>query len=1751
MTQNSTNIHQPADHREQVGQQAVDDLSDHVRHRFKNTLILDFETVPKGDLFHIGAVLGDRVFEKTGIRHLKTALQELAEFSKDADYVLGHNIVRHDLPVAKAILPEAGFLKLPVIDTLFLSPLAFPENPYHKLVKDYKLVKNSKNNPVADARLALSVFEDQIVALAGLALREPGLIDLFHFAFEPFDDPDPFAITGVSDLFHCLRGPAPDAAAANSIFREICKEKVCATGLRRIWEQCANSPCRRPMLAYVLSWIRVAGGNSIIPPWVKHQFPDIHGMIRTLRYDCGEPSCDHCRNHHDSEKLLTTYFGFQNYRPLADGRVLQKEIIEANLAGRSLLGILPTGGGKSICYQIPALHRYHSLGELTVVISPLKALMKDQVDNLNKATGMESAAAINGSLTLPERGAVMEKVRLGDIGILYISPEQLRNFSVAELIKTRDVGCWVFDEAHCLSKWGHDFRPDYLHISEFISRYSTANSQFPLVGAFTATAKKDVVEEIHTHFNEILGLDLSFYIGGVERDNLSFQVWPVTKHEKFDVIANCLKENLTDGTGGAIVYCATRKHTEDLSGFLNERGIVSHAFHAGRSEPDKRNIQDEFVAGNIPVICATNAFGMGIDKKDIRLVIHADTPGSLENYLQEAGRAGRDMNPSDCILLYEQEDIESQFTLNASSRLSFKDIRKILAILKKRGASTPDIVITPGEIMRLIGYKDSSNDDNRARIGVSWLERKGFVQRTFNHTLFFKGTPRVRDMVEAEQKIDALNLSRIRKAIYLTVINALFNADKNALLSADEICSALGNIEKLPAEYLDSRHMIRLLNEMAEAGLIREGMIMTAFVKPKGKGSAQSQLTFFADVERKMLEIMEDMAPDAFLSPETPDVFNLRLMSQRLKDKGFEAINSDSVEKILRAMAEDKGDNQGKSLKISGRKGTEQQRVYVKFPWPEIKKRMDLRHNRARICLDTIIDCLPPPLRAGQAQVMAEFFMSDIIKSIQSDLFLSGYKGDLTSLIEQCLLYLHDLKIIILQNGLGVFRQAMSLELLPESENRLYTKGDYEPLSHHYAQKNVQVHVMEKYAQLGLEKIKAALGFVSDYFSSSYETFIKLYFADQKKIIETAMTADAYKKIIQNLENTIQETIVAAPPEKNILVLAGPGSGKTKTIVHRCAWLIKARSVDPSSILVLCFNHQAMIELRKRIKSLIGRSGERVTAMTYHGFAMRLTGRSLIETSLREQAAKTDFSFDAIIDEAIDILDGRREIKGVEAEEVRDDLLAQYRNILVDEYQDIDARQYRFISALTGRIEKDRDARIAIMAVGDDDQSIYGFRQANVTFIKQFQSDYNAESHFMVENYRSSYPIIEAANALIALNTDRMKTDKPGRLNRKRKLQAKKPEKIKKSSRVQIVHVSDIPSQAMFVAGTIREILQENPEVQPDDIAVISRLGIAHPYLVALRMALARENIEFCYSIKSSSGFPMIKIREIQFLIDYLTENKRQSQQPSVLKQEILGRFHHKNIWTAQVEQILDEWCRITPDMEISLSRARDFVLETLLEERREQKTGHGVFMGTVHSVKGMEYPYVFIVDGGWTHRAMEEERRLFYVGMTRAKKSLYLCYLDHSPNPHIKALAGHPMTFETDAASLELNGFSEDLTVSVIGMEDLYISYAGFFPETARIHNDLADLNAGDKVCFIERKNKILMVNANHRTLAMFSRKGTEKWRDLIRSVVNARVLGMIRRNKTDGEGIENYKTKVESWEIPIVEVLHKKLSIPGTPIS
>jgi ATP-dependent DNA helicase RecQ len=382
----------------------------------------------------------------------------------------------------------------------------------------------------------------------------------------------------------------------------------------------------------------------------------------------------------------------------AKGQSMQASIVHNGFAKRSTLAILPTGGGKSLCYQLPALAAHEQDGRLTVVVSPLQSLMKDQVDNL-EASGITSAGYLNSLLNPIERRAMLDKLRLGDLGIIYVAPEQFRSTAFANALKHREINAWVFDEAHCLSKWGHDFRPDYLYVSRFIKTRQKADPA--PVFCFTATAKPAVVEDICQHFRKHLGIELTVFAGGVERKNLDYRVYPVSVEAKYAAILRLIQESQKED-GAVIVFCARQKTVEELAEFLRQGGIDCGHFHGGMAPDKKREVQKAFTGSDLRVIAATNAFGMGVDKRDVRLVIHLDTPGSLENYLQEAGRAGRDDNPSRCILLFDEADLDIQFRLLKNARLTQYDIHTILKALRsiaRKDRDDKEVIVTSGEIL--------------------------------------------------------------------------------------------------------------------------------------------------------------------------------------------------------------------------------------------------------------------------------------------------------------------------------------------------------------------------------------------------------------------------------------------------------------------------------------------------------------------------------------------------------------------------------------------------------------------------------------------------------------------------------------------------------------------------------------------------------------------------------------------------------------------------------------------------------------------------------------------------------------------------------------------------------------------------------------------------------------------------------------------------------------------------------------------
>ena len=331
--------------------------------------------------------------------------------------------------------------------------------------------------------------------------------------------------------------------------------------------------------------------------------------------------------------VLQQYFGYDDFRPG------QEPLIDGILAGRDVLGIMPTGGGKSMCYQIPAL----LLPGLTLVISPLISLMKDQVAALNGA-GIP-AALLNSSLDEASYRETCWQLRQGMHKLLYVAPERLENEGFLRLMQEQEISMIAVDEAHCVSQWGQDFRPSYLKIPDFVAQLPHR----PVVSAFTATATAEVQADIVQRLELI---DPVTIVTGFDRPNLDFEVRRPT--QKLPLLTQLVEDRA--GRSG-IIYCATRANVEKVCDHLRQRGIPATRYHAGLSEAERRQNQDDFQFDRAPVMVATNAFGMGIDKSNVSYVFHFNMPKSLEAYYQEAGRAGRDGEAAECILLFAQGDV--------------------------------------------------------------------------------------------------------------------------------------------------------------------------------------------------------------------------------------------------------------------------------------------------------------------------------------------------------------------------------------------------------------------------------------------------------------------------------------------------------------------------------------------------------------------------------------------------------------------------------------------------------------------------------------------------------------------------------------------------------------------------------------------------------------------------------------------------------------------------------------------------------------------------------------------------------------------------------------------------------------------------------------------------------------------------------------------------------------------------------------
>ena len=1653
---------------------------------------------------------------------LAKALLALDAYSSGADFVLGHNLIQHDLPHLREANPGLQVLTKPPIDTLWLNPLAFPRNPYHRLVKHYKdgpLQAGNTSDPEIDAGLVLTVLRDQLSELRNLAGSDPDLLTALHWIATSNED-----WQGFDAVFRSVRdAPRPGAPETQQAIRKVLAGRACThqTELTIPEAERIGWP-----LAYALSWISVAGENSVMPPWVRHQFPEAVVLVGRLRdTSCIDPACEWCRTWSDPASLLEQWFGFKGFRPKPadeDGRSLQETVVAAALAKSPVLGILPTGTGKSLCYQLPALAAYHRIGALTVVISPLVALMADQVASL-KRHGISSCVTVNGLLSLPERHDALDRVRLGDASMLLISPEQLRNPSVRSILEQREVGFWVVDEAHCVSKWGHDFRPDYRYIARFIREYSADSVPAPLI-CLTATAKPGVADDICEHFQQKLDMDLKRIDGGARRDNLSFDVVQTDKNRKLGDITSILEDALpSEGTSGAIVYCATRSATERVAEFLKEKSYAASHYHGGLKPEAKLEAQQQFTDGDLRIIVATNAFGMGIDKPDIRLVVHADIPGSLENYVQEAGRAGRDGKPARCVLLYSDDDIEKQFKLSARARLDKQEIAAILKALRRLGRRPRregEVIATPGEIVNedVDGDfgRDRDTDDTRVKIAVSWLEEATLLKRDENFVRVFPSSLKIRTMDEARERIEASDASGGYRTKLLRLVRCLLESPPDRGISTDEISGESG---------LTPARLRKALNFLEALGIASNDTAITVFIHLGVQDSSSRRLIEVSSLEDDLLGRLRELAPD--MKTGEVSTLNLRLASQQLRDAGHATVRPDIVEKLIRGIARD-GREDAEGVGSFQVRKIDRQRLSLRLQrsWDKLALTSQLRRRAANVLLASLTDAAPENARGKDVQVATT--LGALIAALGNDIDLSKEITDPPSLLDHALLWLHEQGAVTLGRGLTIFRPAITVRLEPS--NRKFTEADFQPLHIHYDEQTLQTHIMAAYAERGLDSMRDALCLTEDYFTTDRQSFVEKWLPRSAAALRRQTTPESWRSIVESLGNARQIQIVADDREQtSVLVLAGPGSGKTRVLVHRIAYLIRVRRQDPSGILALVYNRHAATEIRRRLFELLGEDARGVTVSTCHGLAMRLVGASFA----RQSGDIADGDFEEILNRAVSLLRGDG-LSRDEAEAQRDTLIEGYRWILVDEYQDIGPHEYELIAAIAGRSAEDEDSRLSLIAVGDDDQNIYAFKRASVAFIRRFEKDYDARLVHLIENYRSTANIVDVANMLITPAANRMKAGHDIVVNQSRTKDRaggdlERLDPIGRG-RVQILRApNDEAIQAVMAVSELERLSRQIPNWRWDKAAVIARnwrqLGPLRSYCEAHDIP-----------VQTASDDPpnVWRLRETQNLVDWLKRRPSSTVQTA----DIEGWIDRQPTghWWALLREGLDDLFRDLGDRET----AKRDVIEWLAEWARDaRKLQTGLLLLSAHRAKGLEFNDVVILDGGWdwtsTGEDRDAERRLYYVATTRARRSLALVSMGRH-HPFIGNLAGPAVNDR--APSVEDRDIADCGKIyRTLNPSEVVLDYAGQLADGHRGLRALDSIAAGDPVGLKQDGDRLLIVDRHDNGIGRLARKFEPPEGA---TFLKGSVFAITTRYRSDSAESFQSRLRRERWSVVLPELVY-----------
>lgn len=1476
----------------------IDNKTASVSHSASHYAIVDVEVGLKDHKIQdIGALKHD------GTTFHKTSKEGLSVFLNDVDYICGHNIIHHD---AKYLFTDKKCRWI-LVDTLYVSPLLFPERPYHRLVKDDKLISEQVNNPVNDCEKAKALLLDEMARWYSLPDKK---CKLFASLLKGKKEFEGFLNIVNAEYIH-------DGIA--ELIKELYRGKICQhADLDMLVEQ---YPCG---LAYALALIDTTDYRSITPGWVLYNYPEVEFIVKLLRHTRCHEECDYCHTQLDVFYNLKVFFGYERFRTY-EGEPLQERAAQAAVKGKSLLAIFPTGGGKSLTFQLPALMAGRSVHGLTVVISPLQSLMKDQVDNLADR-GITDAVTINGMLDPITRSLSIQRVQDGEASLLYISPEMLRSKTIEKILMARHVVRFVIDEAHCFSSWGQDFRVDYLYIGKFIRQYQQKKKcKNPIpVSCFTATAKQKVIQDICDYFKQTLDLDLELFASTASRTNLHYSVVHVeSDSDKYLK----LRKLVAEADCPTIVYVSRTKRTKELAEKLARDGYMALPFN-GRMEADEKIAnQDAFMNDQVRIIVATSAFGMGVDKKDVGLVVHYDISDSLENYVQEAGRAGRDPSLSArCYVLYGDNDLDKHFILLNQTKLSISEIQQVWKAVKDLTRQRMKVDCSALEIARKAGWDDSVSDiETRVRTALAALEQSGYLVRGNNVPHVYATGITVKNMDEARERISASVLfgsDEIEKAV--RIIKSLISQKHIAKAQDSEAESRIDYLADILG--LSKREVISVVERMRQEGILADSKDISAYLQDAGDSERKSQLLLerFAKLEQYILNHIPDES--------------LRISCKQLNENAVNDGINTSKEKDIRTLLyflTVKGYTRKKEDAVHNIEISRQ--ADLESTIRRFEKRLEISRFAVEWLYRLALDA-EAKNASGKAIQFSVVELLNQIKSSSQSLF-GGLDDIQLEDVEEALLYLSKIGSLKLEGGFLVLYNAMNIQRIKDNKSR-YKQDDYRMLNEFYKLKIQQVHIVGEYANLMVRDYHAALQYVQDYFQMDYRKFVAKYFKGNRvSEIQRNLTPQKYEQLFGQLSKRQME-IISDKVSRCIVVAAGPGSGKTRVLVHKLASLLLLEDVKHEQLLMLTFSRAAATEFKQRLMELIGNAAHFVEIKTFHSYCFDLLGR----------IGNLEDSKNVVSKAAEMICQGE-----VEPNKIGKTVL------VIDEAQDMGAEEHALVKALMTNNEEMR-----VIAVGDDDQNIYEFRGSDSGYMYRLAQESGSTFVEMTENYRSARQPVDFANGFLKTINKRIKST-PIISMRKEK-----------------GWVEVIRYQSKYMYQPLVENL-----LQHRDRGTSCVLTQTNEEAVIL-MALLRKHGINSKLIQSMDGLRFWNMAEMRYFMRCIN---KQIKTP-LITEELWEEAKHKTFFTYEKSLSLTYVKRCIDLFEQTnktkyLSDFKEFVFESSVEDFCDIE-GADVVVSTIHKAKGKEFDDVYMLI---SDNYVKEDylMRRYYVGITRAKNRLFV----------------------------------------------------------------------------------------------------------------------------------------------------------------